>query len=109
MDVYPKLGNAFEAFIVEEIIRGIDATKAKNTSFSHFRTKAGAEIDLVVEGSFGLLPVEIKYGSNTTKKQLLGMINFIETLELPYGIVVNNCDEPSLITEKIIQIPAGCL
>lgn len=109
MELYPRLGNVFESFVVEEVIRGIQATKARNLSTSHFRTKAGGEIDLIVEGSFGLIPIEIKYQSNTSKKQLHAMINFINVHQLPYGIVLNNCEVPSLITEKIIQIPVGCL
>ncbi len=109
LEFYPKLGNVFEAFVVEEILRGVQAVAARNVSAYHFRTKAGGEIDLILEGSFGLLPIEIKYQSHTTKKQLTSMINFIELHQLPYGVVVNNCESPSMITEKIIQIPIACL
>ena len=109
LDLYPKLGNAFESFVVEELIRGVESTKARNLKAYHFRTKAGGEIDLILEGSFGLLPIEIKYKSNTTKKQLASMIQFIDKHDLPFGIVLNNCEKPSLITERIIQIPVGCL
>jgi predicted AAA+ superfamily ATPase len=110
LSLYPKLGNAFESFVVEEVLRGIEVTKARNLNAYHFRTKAGAEIDLILEGSFGLVPIEIKYQSNTTKKQLHSMIDFIQKHEeVPYGIVLNNCEEPSLITENIIQIPVGCI
>ncbi len=109
LEVYPKLGNVFESFVVEEVIKGVEATKARNLKNYHFRTKAGGEIDLLLEGSFGLLPIEVKYQSNTTKKQLTSMIQFIEKHELPFGIVLNNCERPSLITDNIIQIPVGCL
>ena len=94
LEFYPKLGNVFESFVVEELIRGVQAVAARNLNHYHFRTKAGGEIDLILEGSFGLLPVEIKYQSNTTKKQLTSMINFIELHQLPYGLVVNNCESP---------------
>ena len=109
LEFYPKLGNVFESFVVEELIRGVQAVAARNLNHYHFRTKAGGEIDLVLEGSFGLLPVEIKYQSNTTKKQLTSMINFIELHQLPYGLVVNNCESPAMITENIMQIPIACL
>ncbi len=109
MQFYPRLGNVFESFVVEEVIRGLESSKAKNLSYSHFRTKAGGEIDLIVEGSFGLLPIEVKHHSNTPKKKLSAMIHFIDKLKVPYGVVINNCERPSLITEKIIQIPAACL
>jgi predicted AAA+ superfamily ATPase len=109
LEFYPKLGNVFESFVVEELIRGVQAVAARNLSFYHFRTKAGGEIDLILEGSFGLLPIEIKYQSNTTKKQLTSMINFIELHQLAYGLVANNCESPSMVTEKIMQIPITCL
>ena len=109
LEFYPKLGNVFESFVVEELIRGVQAVAARNLNHYHFRTKAGGEIDLILEGSFGLLPVEIKYQSNTTKKQLSSMINFIELHQLPYGLVVNNCESPAMITENIMQIPIACL
>lgn len=106
---YPKLGNVFEAFMVEEILRGVEASDCHNLTYSHFRTKAGAEVDLILEGSFGLLPMEIKYKSYTTKRDISSLIHFVDTLDLPLGIVVNHCEAPAMITEKIMQIPAGCL
>lgn len=109
LDVYPKLGNVFESFVVEEILRGIDCTNARNVGVYHFRTKAGGEIDLVLEGSFGLLPIEVKFQSNTTRKQLTSMDNFIDLHNIPLGIVVNNCEKPSKISEKIIQIPVSSI
>ena len=55
LEFYPKLGNVFESFVVEELIRGVQAVAARNLNHYHFRTKAGGEIDLILEGSFGLL------------------------------------------------------
>ena len=109
LEIYPRLGNVFESFVVEELIRGVEATNARNLAAYHFRTRAGGEIDLILEGSFGLVPIEVKYQSNTTKKQLTAMLNFIEQHAVPFGIVINNCERPSLITENIIQIPVGCI
>jgi predicted AAA+ superfamily ATPase len=109
-DLYPRLGNVFESFIVEELIRGIEVTTAaRNLRFSHFRTKAGGEIDLIVQGNFGMLPIEVKYQSHTAKKSLTSLSNFIELHSLPYGIVINNCEAPSMITDKIIELPAACV
>jgi predicted AAA+ superfamily ATPase len=109
LDKLPGLGRYFETFIIEEVIRGVQATKAVNVQFYHLRTKAGGEIDLVLEGSFGLLPIEIKYGSTTTKGKLKFLQSFIDLHNLPFGIVINNSDRIELISEKIIQIPAGAL
>ena len=109
LDHFSKLGNYFEAFIVEELIRGFESSKIRNLKFHHFRTKSGGEIDLIVSGSFGLVPIEIKYASNVRVKQLTALKNFIDVHNLPLGIVISNTDEPSLISNKIIQIPARCI
>lgn len=86
LEFYPKLGNVFKSFVVEEVIRGVQAVNARNVKAYHFRTKAGGEIDLILEGSFGLLPVEIKYQANTTKKQLSSMISFVEKHQIPMDL-----------------------
>lgn len=70
---------------------------------------AGGEIDLIVEGNFGMLPIEIKYQSHTPKKSLTALGNLIDLHSLPYGLVINNCNEPAMITEKIIELPAACV
>lgn len=105
----PYLGRFFEAFAAEEVIRGVHMSQAVNVQVSHLRTKAGGEIDLIVEGSFGMVPIEIKYGSSTSKNKLKFLQSFIELHDLPYGILVNNSDRVQMITDKIIQIPMGAI
>ena len=109
LETYPRLGNLFEGFVVEEIIRGLEAGKARRLQYSHFRTKAGGEIDLILEGSFGCLPIEVKYGSNTRSAELRAMQNFLEVHDLPLGVVVNHSPRPARITQNIVQIPVSCL
>jgi predicted AAA+ superfamily ATPase len=77
--------------------------------YYYFRTKNGAEIDLILEGSFGVLPSEIKVGQKTTLRDLTFLQRFITKENLPFGVVVNNSQEVRMLSEKIIQIPAGCL
>jgi predicted AAA+ superfamily ATPase len=105
----PQLGQNFEAFIIEEIIKGIQASKATRWDYYYFRTRNGAEVDLVLEGSFGVLPIEIKFGTHTRLKQLTSLQQFIQKQQLPFGVVINNSNEIRLLSKEIIQIPAGCL
>ena len=74
-----------------------------------YRTHHQAEVDLVLEGAFGLLPIEIKTGTKVGSKQLVALNNFITDYGCPYGIVVNNSESITMLSPKIIQIPAGCL
>ena len=104
-----QVGHNFESFIIEEIIKGIQASKVTRWDYYYYRTKNGAEIDLILEGSFGLLPIEIKFGQKTTLKQLSSLQQFVKRHELPLGVVINNGTEVRQLSENIIQIPAGCL
>jgi len=106
---WPRLGDLFESFVVEEIIRNVETSQARSCQYWHFRTKSGAEIDLLLEGSFGLLPIEIKYSSHTKKGQVKALQQFIDLHQLPLGIVINHCPQASRISENIIQIPVSCL
>jgi predicted AAA+ superfamily ATPase len=63
---YPNVGAAFEAYISEEIIKGIQATETVNWNRYYFRTRNGSEVDMILEGPFGTLPIEIKFGSMVT-------------------------------------------
>jgi len=106
LDNSPLVGKNFESFIIEEIIRGVSATSATRWDYSYFRTKSGSEIDLILDGDFGLIPIEIKYGTSTRLKDLTGLNKFINDHELYYGIVINNAHDIELISDKIIQIPS---
>ena len=102
---HPEIGRFFECYAIEEIIRGIKASIIPKADFSFYRTKVGAEIDLVIEGHFGTIPIEIKYSSHTPAKNLKTLSKFIDDKKLNYGIVVNQGNEPYLLTDKIVQIP----
>ncbi len=104
---YPNVGTCFEAFISEEIIKGIQATDAVNWNYYYFRTKNGAEIDMILEGQFGTLPIEIKLGSGIKQRQIQTLKSFVYNNDLPLGIVINNSDSIEMIADRIIQIPAN--
>lgn len=105
----PQVGRNFESFIIEEIIKGIQATKVTRWDYFYYRTRNGAEIDLILSGSFGILPIEIKFGRETSRRQLMSLQQFVQHHDLPFGIVVNNSSKVQMLSEKIIQLPAGCL
>ncbi|MDY6953027.1 MAG: ATP-binding protein [Thermodesulfobacteriota bacterium] len=106
---HPNVGAGFEAFISEEIIKGAQATNVVNWNYYYFRTRNGAEIDLILEGPFGTLPVEIKFGSVVKQRQIQTIKNFVYKNALPLGIVINNSDTVELVADRIIQVPATCV
>jgi uncharacterized protein len=106
---HPIVGKSFEGFVTNEIIKGLRAAEVVNWQPTYYRTKAGAEVDLILQGPFGTLPIEIKYGSHVKMRDLQHLSNFIEQEKLGFGIVINQCDKVSWLTEKIAEVPAGLL
>lgn len=90
----------------QEIVKGIQAAGVMNWTPYYFRTKNGAEIDLILEGPFGILPVEIKFGSLVKQRQLQSLKRFVSMHDLPLGIVVNNSEKVRMVADRILQLPA---
>ncbi len=109
LETYPRLGNLFEGYVIEEVIRGLEATSARQLHYEHFRTKSGGEIDLIITGSIGTLPIEVKYGTHTNKRDVRALQQFIDLHDLPLGIVINHAPRPLRISDTIIQVPVHCL
>jgi len=57
--VSPYVGHSFESYVIEEILQGLGSTLVSNWQPYYYRTKSGAEIDLILEGPFGLFYIRI--------------------------------------------------
>jgi hypothetical protein len=104
--LHPSAGSSFESFMIEEIIRGLNCTFQTNMDFSFYRTRDKAEIDLILDGRFGVIPIEIKLGSTINQRMLKPLKSFIKDMQCEYGILINNAARIEQIADKIIQIPA---
>lgn len=105
----PDCGFSFEGFIIEEILKGIQDAGVRDCDAYYYRTRGGAEIDLILEGRFGLLPIEIKHGIQVNRKQLRSLSDFIHDHHCAFGILINQSEKIIWLTDNIIQIPAGYL
>jgi len=105
---HPLAGRIWESFITEEILKSFQ-NHLMTVRPHYYRTHNQTEIDLVLEGRFGLIPIEIKLGSSVTHQKLQALRQFVEEHKLPLGLVINNSSEPAWLAENIFQLPAGCL
>jgi uncharacterized protein len=105
LQIHPIAGFSFECFVIEEIIRGLQATMVTQLEFAYYRTIDKSEVDLVVEGPFGIVPIEIKLSSLVNRSSLRGLEGFLADTGAPYGILINRGKKVELLTDKIIQIP----
>ncbi len=107
--LHPVAGFSFESFAIEEIIRGLQSTMATQLDYYYYRTIDKSEVDLVIEGNFGAIPVEVKLGSTIKRQALRGLENFISDMQSPYGILINRGQRVEQLSNKIIQIPVQYL
>jgi uncharacterized protein len=105
LQIHPVAGFSFESFVMEEIIRGLQATMVTQLEYAYYRTIDKSEVDLVVEGPFGIVPLEIKLNSLVKRISLRGLEGFIADIGAPFGILINRGKKVELLTDKIIQIP----
>ena len=106
---HPIAGFSFESFVIEQIIRGFESTMGAGIDFYFYRTRDKSEIDLIVEGFFGTVPIEIKLGLKVTSKSLMGLQTFMNDMNLPLGILINNGDRIEFVADKVLQIPINFL
>ncbi len=105
----PKLGQIFESYAIEETIKGLNSSFLGQWNYFYYRTRNGAEVDLILKGDFGILPIEIKFSSMIKHKSLTSLKAFIEEHSLPYGVVISNSKEVKMLTKNIIQIPLSSI
>jgi predicted AAA+ superfamily ATPase len=106
---HPQVGHSFEGFVVEEICKGLSSLMLTNWDVHFYRTRNKAEIDLIIDGSFGVLPIEIKQGQRIEPKQLTTLTAFIKEHNLAFGMIVNQSSEALWLTDCIYQLPVGWL
>ena len=108
---HPVVGKSWEGMVVETLLRGF-ANAGLDVEPFHYRTRGGAEIDLILQGQFGnsqVLPIEIKVTQPSDKRALRSLSEFVLANNCPLGLVVNNDERARWLDERILAIPAGCL
>ena len=62
-------------------------------------------MDLIVEGSFGRVAIEIKHGSSVDSRQLRPLRDFVSGHQARLGIVINNDTVPRQYDDHLIGLP----
>jgi len=105
---HPLLGRWWEGHVTETLLRSF-ANLGAQVQPRHFRTRGGAEIDLILDGEFGVVPVEIKVASHAEPRDLRHLAQFVADHGCAYGLVINNDDRPRRLGNKLVSLPMACL
>jgi uncharacterized protein len=101
---HPQMGASWEGMVVEEALRQLNALGVRH-DYSYYRSAAGAEVDLVVEGAFGRVAIEIKHTSAVGGRELRALGDFVTEHRARLGLVVNNDVIARQYDEKLIGLP----
>ncbi len=101
---HPQMGASWEGMVVEEILRQLSALGVAH-DYAYYRTSAGAEVDLVVEGNFGRVAVEIKHTSAVSGRDLRSLRDFVTEHKARLGVLINNDVVARQYEEGLIGLP----
>lgn len=104
---HPKLGSLFETLIVNDIIRQIPLLPGRPATY-HWRSYAGAEVDMILELDNTFFLIEIKCKSRPTKADTRGIQAFRETYpDLNYApsIIICSVNEVTPLGNDCFAIP----
>lgn len=101
-------GLLFENLIISQIIHYLNANQISYKAF-HWRTADKAEIDLILEGEFGVIPIEIKATETIQPGMLSGLKSFFEAHpKVKRGCIIYQGTQ--VLTQKNIDVlPAATL
>ncbi len=102
---HPRMGNLWEGFVIEQVLCQL-AHVGEAVRPYHYRTGAGAEVDLVLEGSFGTIPIEIKYAETGDPRKWRALRDFVAEQDCPLGILIDNGTRVRQLDDKIVAVPA---
>lgn len=105
---HPQMGASWEGMVVEEVLRQLNALGAPHEYF-YYRTGAGAEVDLVVEGDFGCVAFEIKHTSIVSGRDLRGLRDFVAGEKARVGVVINNDTVARPYEDRLLGLPFAWL
>ncbi len=108
---HPLLGALFETHVVLDIHRTFHCLTMPPQVY-HWRTLAGAEVDLLLERDGIFWPVEIKSGTRITSADARGIRAFRETypaLRHGPGIIVAPVEEVFQLRDEVLVIPYDLL
>lgn len=105
---HPQMGPSWEGMVMEEVIRQLNALGIGH-QYAYYRTGGGAEVDLVLEGKFGRMAVEIKHTSTVGGRDLRSLRDFVVAHKARLGVVINNDVAPRIYDDRIVGLPFSFL
>lgn len=85
--LHPIKGSLFENFVINELVKN-NCNRGKSNNLYFWRDNTGHEIDIVIETSSKLIPIEIKSGKTITPEFINGLVFWQKITGSSGGIVI---------------------
>jgi len=98
-------GPLFEQWVGIELYKRL--AYRGDAKLSYYRTAGGAEVDFIVERAGALVPIEVKWTENPTKKDARHLEAFLQDHKTvaPQGYIVCRAPYPLRISDTVTAIP----
>lgn len=108
--VSPAVGPLFESLCVSTLF-GMMSSLYQRPKVYHWRTYAGAEVDIVLEMNGKLYPIETKFGTTLSKHDTRGITAFRETYgdQVAHGLILYPGDYAYALSEHVTVLPFNAL
>lgn len=106
-----SIGSLVETWVVTELLKQAQGLAAR-PRFWHWRTSAGAEVDLLIERDGRFLPLEVKLKSRPTRLDARGLAAFASTypdLRIGPRVIVHGGPDIQRLDEDTLAVPIECL
>jgi uncharacterized protein len=104
LKTWSRRGASFEGLVIEQLCAEAARRFVRPEAF-HWRTQAGAEVDLLLRVGRKLLPIEIRLGASTDPRSLVGLRQCMQDLDLKRGYVVTTGTERRELGRGIAVVP----
>ena len=101
---WPRRGASFEGLVIEELCAWA-ARRFVRPGIYHWRTQAGAEVDLLLVDGQRIIPIEIKLGVAFDPRSIAGLRQCMADLDLKQGYVVTTGNERRALGRGIDVVP----
>jgi predicted AAA+ superfamily ATPase len=104
---HPLWGHLFESFIAAELRKQM-APLSPAPRLHHWRSTAGAEVDLLLEANGRFFPIEVKAKTKVSRADTRGITAFraaYPNLDVAPGLVIAPCERMERISENDYSLP----
>jgi predicted AAA+ superfamily ATPase len=104
-------GPVLEGFVYCELLRQIGWSTSRPSLF-HYRDRAGAEVDLVIEDRLGAVAaIEVKATTEVSPRDMRHLMAFRDKLgdRFAYGVVLHTGPRTVVLGDRLAAVPMSAL